>query len=722
MSIGASALVAAAIVVIPASPALATNLGITAVSPSSGTTAGGDVLTITGTGFDDVTDAFVGGAPCVLVNIVSDTDLECTTPAHSAGAAAIQLDDSNGAMALVGGDFTFLDQPQVSTVTPASGPTAGGATIVIGGGDFTDASSVTVGGTPCANYSIDSTTQITCTTPAGIAGLTGVSVTTPGGSDTYNSSYTYVASPTVTSAAPSAGPTAGGTALTVTGTNLTGATAVTVGGSGCTGVSVTSSTSLTCTSPSGVPGAANVVVTTPGGSGTGTGAFTYVAAPTITSISPTSGPVMGGTAVTITGTNLSNPSDVKIGGLTCTGYSASSSTSATCNTAGGSLGPANVVYKTAGGTATGTGLYTFLAGPTISGVFPGAVPPTGGTRVTVVGSGFTGATGVTIGGQACTALSVTSNTELSCTAPAGAAGSANVVVTAPGGTVTGTNMVLYYLPQPPPATPTSTPTPTASPTPTPSTSTQPPTQTPPPTQAPPTQTLPPTQTPPTQPALPAPTVDLKLNLQAGQPVTSGQATLSGDGLHPRSAYSLVMHSTPVVLASGYTDDNGSFDAKLVLPRKACVPAGQHEIVLTAVAPDGSLVHDSSWVVLGDGCAAATAPSSKPVAGPINVATVHFLYNSVGLTPYVRGVLKKSVATLRAGKQVTIAGYTETDKKGAAAARANRALSLKRARVVSAYLHALGLRVPVTVLGLGGVNPVKGKPQSFNRRVVITVRY
>jgi hypothetical protein len=38
------------------------------------------------------------------------------------------------------------------------------------------------------------------------------------------------------------------------------------------------------------------------------------------------------------------------------------------------------------------------------------------------------------------------------------------------------------------------------------------------------------------------------------------------------------------------------------------------------------------------------------------------------------------------------------------------------------LRSLGVKVPMKVIGGGGVNPVKGKPQRYNRRVVITVRY
>jgi hypothetical protein len=56
--------------------------------------------------------------------------------------------------------------------------------------------------------------------------------------------------------------------------------------------------------PAHAPGVVDVAVTTPGGSGTGSGFYTYGTppAPTVTSITPASGPTQGGTSVTITGT------------------------------------------------------------------------------------------------------------------------------------------------------------------------------------------------------------------------------------------------------------------------------------------------------------------------------------------------------------------------------------------------------------------------------------
>ena len=124
-----------------------------------------------------------------------------------------------------------------------------------------------------------------------------------------NNGYTYTASnpaPTVTSISPTNGATAGGTSVTITGTGfLTGAT-VSFGGTAATNVNVVGSTSITATTPAHAAGAVNVVVTnTDAQAGTLTNGYTYGnPAPTVTSISPTTGSAAGGTSVTITGTGF----------------------------------------------------------------------------------------------------------------------------------------------------------------------------------------------------------------------------------------------------------------------------------------------------------------------------------------------------------------------------------------------------------------------------------
>jgi hypothetical protein len=87
--------------------------------------------------------------------------------------------------------------------------------------------------------------------------------------------------------------------------------------------------------------------------------------------------------------------------------------------------------------------------PTITSVSPGSGGVEGGTEVTVTGTAFDtapGGTTVTIGGSAATAVTVSSSTSLTCVAPAGAAGPADVVVTTSEGPATLAEGFAYHGP------------------------------------------------------------------------------------------------------------------------------------------------------------------------------------------------------------------------------------------------------------------------------------
>lgn len=81
--------------------------------------------------------------------------------------------------------------------------------------------------------------------------------------------------PSISTVTPSSGSSAGGTVVNITGSNFTGATSVTFGGTAGTALTVNSATSITVTAPAHTAGAVPVVVTTPNGTGTKTGGFTY---------------------------------------------------------------------------------------------------------------------------------------------------------------------------------------------------------------------------------------------------------------------------------------------------------------------------------------------------------------------------------------------------------------------------------------------------------------
>jgi len=165
--------------------------------------------------------------------------------------------------------------PTLNSVAPASGPTAGGTLITLTGTNLLGATSVTVGGVAATSVQVVNSTTVTAITPAGTAGLKAVSVTTSGGTATLVSGFTYLSPPTLVSVAPTTGPTAGGTLITLTGTNLLGATSVTVGGVAVTSVTVVSSSTVTAVTPAGTVGAKTVAVTTPGGTASLASGFTY---------------------------------------------------------------------------------------------------------------------------------------------------------------------------------------------------------------------------------------------------------------------------------------------------------------------------------------------------------------------------------------------------------------------------------------------------------------
>lgn len=81
---------------------------------------------------------------------------------------------------------------QITSVSPSSGPVAGGTVTTITGYGFTGATGVTFGGTAGTVFSVNSNTMITVTTPAKTAGAVAVQVLHPSGNATLAAGYTYV--------------------------------------------------------------------------------------------------------------------------------------------------------------------------------------------------------------------------------------------------------------------------------------------------------------------------------------------------------------------------------------------------------------------------------------------------------------------------------------------------------------------------------------------------
>jgi hypothetical protein len=192
-----------------------------------------------------------------------------------------------------GQTWVFLNSPLVETVVPGGGPQAGGTPVTITGENFTKVRGVSFGTTPAASYTVDSSEQIRAVSPPGTGGVhvrvttdVGISPEEVGGWGTWYDGFTYLAPPVVTSVTPTSGPTAGGTQVTITGTNLAYSPVVRFGNVAAASPSVGTAPGqpdrLTVMSPPHQAGTVDVTVTTPGGtSSTSTAThFTYVGAVT----------------------------------------------------------------------------------------------------------------------------------------------------------------------------------------------------------------------------------------------------------------------------------------------------------------------------------------------------------------------------------------------------------------------------------------------------------
>jgi heme/copper-type cytochrome/quinol oxidase subunit 2 len=129
-------------------------------------------------------------------------------------------------------------------------------------------------------------------------------------------------------------------------------------------------------------------------------------APTITSVSPTTIATNGGTTVSIFGTNFLSGATVKFDTLSATGVSFVSGTQLTAIAPAHPAGPVTVTVTNPDNQSATTTISYVAAGPSIASVSPQSGPNSGGTTLTINGSGFLGGARVTIGSREAVTSSV----------------------------------------------------------------------------------------------------------------------------------------------------------------------------------------------------------------------------------------------------------------------------------------------------------------------------
>lgn len=243
----------------------------------------------------------------------------------------------------------------VTSFSPACGVV--GTSVAITGTGFTGMTDVTFNGTSATTETFVSDTSATALVPAGAT--TGkIEVITPNPDTPSSADFTVEtapAAPTITSFTPTSGVI--GTSVTITGTKFCGTTSVKFNNVSATTFTVNSATSITATVPTGAT-TGKISVTNTVATVNSTADFVVAGTPTITSFTPTFGPV--GKSIKITGTNFSGTgfttTSVKFNGVTAT-FVVNSPTQITATVPTGAT-TGKITVTTPGGTATSTANFT----------------------------------------------------------------------------------------------------------------------------------------------------------------------------------------------------------------------------------------------------------------------------------------------------------------------------------------------------------------------------
>ena len=206
---------------------------------------------------------------------------------------------------------TKLETTTITGVSPKEGPSSGSIPVTITGSGFlpiAGADRLEVGA-KWVTVSCTTTVRCTGTLPATKAGTDNFVMSVEGltlSPLAVPDRFTFVAvAPTVANLTPTVGPTKGGTKVTIRGSSFFGTLTVHFGTRPAKLFRVVSSSEIVVIAPPG-SGTAYVTVSATGGSSrtTAAGRYAFVAAPTVTRVTPTVGPTNGGTKVTIRGSSF----------------------------------------------------------------------------------------------------------------------------------------------------------------------------------------------------------------------------------------------------------------------------------------------------------------------------------------------------------------------------------------------------------------------------------
>ncbi|MGZ3871794.1 MAG: IPT/TIG domain-containing protein [Mucilaginibacter sp.] len=383
---------------------------ITSFTPNYSGPASKVPISIYGSNFTGTTSVSFGGVSAASFKVVSSTLI--TAVPSNAVSGDVVVKTALGVATKPG--FIWTAAPVISSISPSSQKMFGQVTI--SGSGFYGVDSVKFGGKSAVYFYTASPNTIVAQVYDGLSG--DVSVWAAGGSAKIGG-FVY-SNPALSSVQPSSA-TAGQTII-INGSKLDSVKTVTFGYTTAAAFKIISSTQISVVLRSGYAG--DISVSGPTGSATLSG-FHYVFPPTIYSFSPQEGGK--GTEVTINGSNLSQVTEVKVGGFAATILSASEY-AVKVRLESGATGP--VTVKNIAGTATGQS-FTGYPAPKITSVTP--LTGNSATLITINGINLSNFMSVSFGGVFAPAETITP-TKITVRAAYGQSGDVKVVTL--GGTAT----------------------------------------------------------------------------------------------------------------------------------------------------------------------------------------------------------------------------------------------------------------------------------------------
>lgn len=299
---------------------------VTSITPARGPATGGTVALVIGTNFAQGIRVLFGSTPATGVTVMNDTRLSVIAPAGAAGVVDLTVVNADGQSAQLLRGFTYVDPsqlgtgPRIASVTPSSGLATGGTQTVLTGSGFQPGMLVFFGGYSASAAATQNTGIATATSPAGPSGRVDVAITNPDGqSSTLVNGFSYTPRPVLTTIFPATGPTTGGTAFTIAGSNFAPGARVYFGTTEASMVMVGSATVITGNTPPHPLGTVDVrVLNVDGQDGVLMGGFAYNPPPSVLTVKPGGGPLAGGTTILINGTGFQTGATVRVGGAPAT--------------------------------------------------------------------------------------------------------------------------------------------------------------------------------------------------------------------------------------------------------------------------------------------------------------------------------------------------------------------------------------------------------------------